>query len=140
MKQFVWIFVCILPFITFAQTEAKQPYGDSLKIIDIHTQGAWAVWSKIDSAWMHGEYGQILQKFKLHMNCAHCEDVLMEVEMTINQEGKVTAHRIIRSDKCGEDFDKALENAFMKWFYELEFPDFFRNSRFTSQLGTGLKC
>jgi hypothetical protein len=140
MKQLFLFIICLLPLMACAQKDTNPAGGDSVRSINIYEDGCWRDWHKIDSAWMYGQYHKILQRYDLHMNCANCEDVLMEVEMTINSDGRLKDHRIIRSDKCGADFDKALENAFMDWFYDLQFPDVFRNSRFKVQLGTGLKC
>jgi hypothetical protein len=140
MRFLILLVICLVPLGVFAQQESVSTQGDTANRISIETDGVWHEWQKIDSAWMHGEYGAILQKFKLHMSCAHCEDILMHVEMMIDSSGKLTSHHMLRSDKCGQEFDKKLEGAFMQFFYGITFPAIFRRSIFTVMLGTGLKC
>ncbi len=140
MKYLFLLWFFLLPFGLFAQQQTGTSPGDSANRISIDTEGVWQEWHKIDSAWMDQEYGAILQKFKLHMSCAHCEDILMHVEMMIDSSGKLTRHRMLRSDKCGQNFDKKLEDAFMQYFYTITFPAIFRKTLFTTMLGTGLKC
>jgi hypothetical protein len=100
----------------------------------------WKQWNPIDSVWMHKEYWKILADFHLKMKCSYCDGINMNVDMVIDSNGKLSRHTVINSNKCGKDFDKKLEDAFMKYFYGITFPAIFRKRICIVMLGTALKC
>jgi len=130
----------IIPIIVNAQQKLDSIPKDSVMKVWALNDTVFHAWNKIDSEWMANEYWNILKTFKLKMSCAHCEDILMHVDMAIDSSGKLVEHRVTYSDKCGQEFDKKLEDAFLKYFYEFTFPPALRGRIFNVLLGTGLTC
>lgn len=140
MKYLLLFFFLFIAIGVSAQQEMQGLAKDTTRRISTETDGVWREWNPIDSAWMTGEYRAILKKFKLKMDCEHCERILMHVEMKIDSAGKLSSYEVVKSSKCGEDFDKELQEAFMEYFYGITFPAIFRRTIFAALLGTGLKC
>jgi hypothetical protein len=139
-KCFFFLLIC---FISFKGNAQQQKVADSIdasnskSFISIY---AWPEWHKIDSTWRITEYHKILDNFNLKLDCMQCSKVMMNVEMSIDGSGKLSKYRVVNSDKCGENFDKKLVEAFMHYFYTITFPPIFYNHKFTALLGSVLKC
>src|SRR3990167_6698898 len=80
----------------------------------------------IKDQWLQTEFPSCLQKNKLKLKCGKCEYVYIDVEMSINEEGKLAEHKILKENKCGRFFTKKLEECFLEYFYHYTFPTYFR--------------
>ncbi len=140
LKTILLLFICLISFHCKSQTAIFSIQMDSTNRISVYDDSVWMPWRQIDSAWLASEYRIILAKFKLKMNCANCESVRMDVDMMVDSLGKLSGYRKIESNKCGNEFDKKLEDAFMAYFYNITFPAVFRKHIFAVTLGTVLKC
>lgn len=136
MKRFL-ILVLFIPFSVFSQdTLIEIP---AVKTWDLETV-AWRAWDKIDSTWMAEEYWNILKDYNIKMTCSKCEYVSMHVELKIDSSGKLDSYKVIKSNKCGYEFDENLTVRFMEYFKKITFPEVLRNMNIYTILGTGLKC
>jgi hypothetical protein len=140
MKKILLItIVCLMCGYTCpAQTDPSQ--RDTLENIWDKGKDAWKAWNLIDSIWMDSIYWPNLKQHKLKMTCAHCERILMHVDMKIDSTGKLELYRITRSSICGNEISKKMEDEWMKFFLFYEFPEALRKQAFHVMLGTGLKC
>lgn len=97
-------------------------------------------WKTIDSVWMSEVYWNVLKKHKIKMTCAHCEKVMMHVDLKIDSTGKLTDYKVEKSMQCGSSFSPEMEEEFLNFFKALDYPQALRNLRIHAMLGTGLKC
>jgi len=142
-KTLQCLFFLLIGLISLQGSAQQQKLADSTdasKSKSFLSIYAWPEWHKIDSAWRVTDYHKILDNFKLKLDCMQCSKVMMNVEMSIDGSGKLNKYRVVNSDKCGENFDKKLEDAFMHYFYTITFPPIFYNHKFTALLGSILKC
>ena len=137
---------CLLFFLFFSFRLLSQEISvqtDSLKNIvsDYELKDEqWSAWKVYSEKWMKQEYGKILKANKLKMSCNGCENIFMDVVITIDGGGKLKYYKCLKSDKCGDEFSKGLEIAFMRWFFQQTFPKELYGLKFRTRLGTGIKC
>lgn len=136
MKKLSMIMVLLFFSFGFKAQVAKDSIPKSYDL----TGPQYSAWTNFYNNWRVVEYPKILKENKLKMNCSGCESIYMEVIFTINEIGKLSNYKVIKSKKCGKEFSKKLENRFMKLFLDFQFPKDMRNLKFEVRLGTGLKC
>ncbi len=90
--------------------------------------------------WLATEYPTILQKNKLKMTCAKCENIFMDVVFIISNEGSLIDYEVVKMNKCGQDFSDELKAEFVFFFSRNKFPPALRSMHIEFRLGTGLKC
>jgi len=101
---------------------------------------AWQLMNDIQAQWMKDEYRPLLRKHRLRMRCSSCEYVYLDVQLTIDAEGRVTAHEVVRENRCGKPFTAAMRKDFLRSYLALTFPPELRNLVLEARLGTGLSC
>jgi hypothetical protein len=142
MKKIVLIFSFFC--CRFLSGSAQEIIMDTTPEIILHAyemkESQWQAWQSFDIPWRTKQYPKILRENKLKLSCSGCENVYMDVVINIDAHGKLTDYRLLGSNKCGEEFSKALEIRFMKWFFQQQFPQELFGTRFQVRLGTGLKC
>jgi len=140
MKQLFILFLLFVSIVGYSQEQTVQAPADSVvKTWDLE-HDAWKAWNKIDSVWMDSIYWTTLKKHKIKMSCAHCERVMLSVDMRIDSSGHMAEYRVEKSYLCGSEFSNQLEKDFMLYFEALIFPQPLRNRVIRALLGTGLKC
>jgi hypothetical protein len=114
---------------------------ESTPIIDYELKGdRRKAFDEIHERWMRDRYPDCMKKFKLSMNCSHCEDIYIMVRITIDARGRIKEYVKIREDICGGKADERLERCFMESLESITFPRSLRNMVIETRLGTGLKC
>lgn len=136
-------FSTILLFIFFTGssfTYSQQGIKDSIPKSYELKQPQYGAWKTLEEEWFLKEYHQILKENKLKMNCNGCSSIYMTAVITIDSTGKLREYNVLKTKKCGTEFSKKLEERFMKWFIQLQFPAELYKRKFEIRLGTGLKC
>ena len=140
MKKIVLLLLMASPLYYSCYGQSDPTMRDTLENIWDKGKDAWTAWNTIDSIWMDSIYWPNLKTNKLKMTCAHCERISMHVDMKIDSTGKLELYRVTRSSVCGRDIEKKMEEEWMQFFRDYEFPPALRNQAFHVLLGTGLKC
>jgi hypothetical protein len=140
MKRLIILFLFIFPLLAAAQDEPVVVPSDSVAMVWNLDRDASKAWDRIDSVWMDSVYWNTLKKHKIKMSCAHCTGVMMHVDMQIDSSGHLASYRLEAGFFCDEKLALTLENEFMQFFLNLEFPPALRGRVFRTFLGTALKC
>lgn len=135
-------FACIAIFFFFLSQAFAQAGSDSAKIItDIGLKGdAYTFWHTNYDQWRTSNFYDCLKQAGVKMSCAHCTSVYLNVDLVIDEKGKVTSYKKIKSVMCGSEMKSSMEKCFINYFLKLDFPAEFHGKTFRIQIGNGLKC
>jgi hypothetical protein len=133
--------IVLLLGLALAGPAAQQPAEPIAPVKDYELKGeAWQLMNGIRSQWMKNEYRPLLRKYGLRMRCSSCEYVYLDVQLTIDGEGKVTGHKVVHENRCGKPFTDAMRKDFLRSYLALTFPPELRKLVIETRLGTGLTC
>lgn len=97
-------------------------------------------WNAIKNNWYATDFEKIKVEQKVAMSCKSCSSFMMDVILTINQNGKLESYKMVSGKKCGVPFNKELEVRMMRNFFKFEFPGSLRGLTFQTKIGDALKC
>lgn len=97
-------------------------------------------WNAIKNNWYATDFEKIKVEQKVALNCKSCSAFMMEVVLTINQNGKLESYKMVNGKKCGIPINKELEVRMMRNFFKFEFPGSLRGITFQTKIGDALKC
>ncbi|HEY6161454.1 MAG TPA: hypothetical protein VI112_09535 [Bacteroidia bacterium] len=90
--------------------------------------------------WLANEYNDLLKKYRVTVNCAHCDAFYIEVVLDIDITGKLKGYRVANSNCCDKRLDEQLQEDFMKHFKTVRFPPGLSGFKWQLRLGEVLKC
>ncbi len=118
-----------------------QESSDSLRISSsFFSEAQYDAWNKLYDVWRMNFFHDCLSQNNLHIDCAHCGGVYMNIVLTINDQGYVANYKIIHESMCGNNFSEKLKICFLTYFLGIDFPKELRNLKFEVHLGSILKC
>lgn len=74
------------------------------------------------------------------MSCAYCSSIYLTIDFKIDSAGKVLEYRVVKENRCGNDFTGSLKMCFLTYFLAVQFPEGMRNIVFEITIGNELKC
>ncbi len=97
-------------------------------------------WEKIQTNWLNTVYMKYVEKAKIKISdCASCGDLYIDIEATINNNGKFI-YEATSAKKCGKPMTPKLEKFLMHYFVIKTFPKQLHNQKIKTRLGFLLKC
>lgn len=145
MKKIITLFFICFLFISFNKLSAQniEPtiQKDSIIIYnDLPSDEARHAWNDMHDEWRRNNFQDCLDKEKLKLSCAHCSSIYLTVDFKIDSTGKVREYRVVKENRCGNDFTESLKTCFLTYFLAVQFPEALRNMVFEITIGNGLKC
>jgi hypothetical protein len=122
-----------------AAPSAAAPASAAIKDDELE-DGARPLMRQIHDDWMKKDYPALLRKHRLRMSCASCESIFLDVQLTIDGDGRVAEARVVKENRCGRAFSERMRRDFLRPLREIVFPEPLRGRVIETRLGTGLTC
>ncbi len=135
MRTNALIFLVFKLHFGFSQTEVS----DYLYSFELE-KSQEETWKKEETIWLENVFYPYIKKSKIKLSdCYKCGNLYIDVEATIDANGKLTIDNSI-SKKCGKPMDKKLQQYLMQYFISNIFPENLRNLKIQHRFGVLYKC
>lgn len=126
-------------------SESKKQFSSYNKVASLDsltyiTMGASQLseWSQIEIGWYNDVVEPVFDKYEITIDCNPCEWIKCDIDLTINQKGRMTLYTQSLYFECNSDAQLELDIATKAYFRSLEFNDPLRGIHLNTFLGITL--
>lgn len=155
------ISLLLLFFLAFACNEAKKenkqenppkeietppPPADTLLNYKDFTYEQFQAWDTATLPWIRDDfYGRCLKKHNIKLDCDDCENFHVQVELTIDKEGKILELKEIEADsycltKKTPEVQRDVYDCMIESFKKTILPKEFHDKKLLVRIGEGMGC